>query len=195
MPRSTTRSITQDLAALSHRPRVVVASGMQGTGVSTIADLLQRSSPTLQIVDGGSTWAGIAAACAPGFTTILAVTTHDIVSVSSTYALVKMVRDRFPGASVEVLVNLSEAREALKTYERIQTAASHFLRETVGYAGAVPEDGLPIDDDHVGIAHTGALVGASAVSAIEDLALRLDDELSVVTERTASRRVERRMIQ
>jgi len=171
-------------------PRIVVASGMQGTGVSTITDVLQRATPALNVVDGGSSWTDISEACAPGFAKLIAVTTHDIVSVSSTYALVKMVRDRFPAAPIEVLVNLSETRDALKTYERIQLAASHFLQETVGYAGAIPHDGPTEGQDHV-----GSMIGEGAVFAIQDVAIRLDEELSAVESRTAIRAEQRRMIQ
>jgi MinD-like ATPase involved in chromosome partitioning or flagellar assembly len=177
-------------AAVLRNPRIVVASGMQGTGVSTVTKVLQHATPTLNVVDGGARWTDILDACTPGFAKLIAVTTHDIVSVSSTYALVKMVRDRFPGAPIEVLVNLSEARDALKTYERIQLAASHFLQETVGYAGAVPYDG-PVDGDD----HVGNVIGDGAVFAIQDIAIRLDEELSAVESRTASRAAERRMIQ
>jgi len=179
-----------DTTTVARSPRIVVASGMQGTGVSLIADILQRNTPTLSIVDGGSSWAGIAEACAGGFAKLIAVTTHDIVSVTSTYALVKMVRDRFPGSSIEVLVNFSETRDALKTYERIQTAASHFLRETVSYAGAVPDDRLPDGEDHI-----GTMIGDTAECAIQDLAYRLDEELTAVEARTAGRPFGRRMIQ
>jgi len=177
-------------AMLLRQPRVIVASGMQGTGVSTIAGVLQQSTSAFAFVDGGSRWADILEACMPGFAKLIAVTTHDIVSITSTYALVKMVRDRFPGAPIEVLVNFSEARDALKAYERVQMAASHFLRETIGYAGAIPEDPLSLETDHV-----GPIIGESAVFAIQDLAFRLDEELNVLEERTASRSMERRMIQ
>lgn len=171
-------------------PRVVVVSGMQGTGVSTIAEHLQRQAPTLNVVDGGSSWADIVEACTPGFARVIAVTTHDIVSITSTYALVKMVRDRFPTSAIEVLVNCSEARDALKTYERIQLAATHFLQETVGYAGAIPYDGPASGEDQI-----GTMIGEGAVFAIQDVAMRLDEELSAGHGRPAIRASERRMIQ
>lgn len=177
-------------SAVLSRPRVIVASGMQGTGVSTIAELLQQSVSTIDVVDSGSRWADIWDACMPDFARMIAVTTSDIVSMSSTYALIKLIRDRFPLASIEVLVNCSETREALKTYERIQVAASHFLQETVGYAGAVPQAHRDVGDDHVGL-----MVGDDAVFAVQDLAARLDEELSVKDGTPTKRGVERRIIQ
>src|SRR5689334_9207109 len=77
-------------------PRVIVASGMAGTGVTTVATELGSSAPALRVVDAGARWADIAEACAPGFARMLVVTTHDLVSVTAAYALVKMTRDRFP---------------------------------------------------------------------------------------------------
>lgn len=194
-------------------PRVVIASGMAGTGVSTIARIMQEAVPTLNVVDGGSRWADILEACTPGFARVVVVTTHDIVSVSSAYALIKLVRDRFPDASIEVLVNQSEERDALKTYERIQGAASHFLGEMVGYAGSVPEAtsepseretdgemGAPLQnssaDAAVDAPVRGNSIGVSrqAMMALQDLATRLDDELVPTTAgRGVSRSGERRM--
>lgn len=142
-------------------PRVVIASGMAATGVSTIATLMQEAASALNVIDGGSRWADISEACTPGFARIMVVTTHDVVSVSSAYALIKLVRDRFPDAPIEVLVNRSEARDALKTYERIQVAASHFLGEMVGYAGSVPEAAQELEERSTG-AGAGASAGASA---------------------------------
>ncbi|MGI8545810.1 MAG: MinD/ParA family ATP-binding protein, partial [Gemmatimonadaceae bacterium] len=192
-------------------PRVVIASGMAKTGVSTVAALIQHAAPALNVVDGGLRWADILEACTPGFVRMIVVTTHDIVSVSSAYALIKLVRDRFPDAPVEVLVNRSEARDALKTYERIQAAASHFLGEMVGYAGSVPEAAQELDGRNAGrdaggdadsdlgagahfheaavvdvVADTSAPVssiigGGQAIMALQDLATRLDGELIPTT--------------
>ncbi len=201
-------------------PRVVIASGMAKTGVSTVAGFLQDAAPALNVVDGGSRWADILEACTPGFVRMIVVTTHDIVSVSSAYALIKLVRDRFPDAPIEVLVNRSEARDALKTYERIQAAASHFLGEMVGYAGSVPEAAQELDDRNAGRDadsdigagahfHEASVVGAvadasapvnsiigggQAMMALQDLATRLDGELIPTTAgRGAQRRGERRI--
>ncbi|MGI8510661.1 MAG: MinD/ParA family ATP-binding protein [Gemmatimonadaceae bacterium] len=188
-------------------PRVVIASGMAETGVSTIAKIMQDAVPALNVVDGGSRWADILEACTPGFARVVVVTTHDIVSVSSAYALIKLVRDRFQDASIEVLVNRSEERDALKTYERIQGAASHFLGEMVGYAGSVPEAvsgldveraggeaGAPLQDSSAVNAANSIAVNRQAMMALHDLATRLDDELVPTTaDRGASRRGERRM--
>ena len=178
-----------------HASRVVVAAGMQGTGVSTIATHMRAAVLSIDVIDAGAQWIDVLEACTAGAARLVIVTTHDIVAVSSAYALVKMVRDRFPVMAIEVLVNLSEAREALKTYERIQVAASHFLEETVGYAGAIPDDRLYAAGD---VARTGAssetLVGPGAVLAIHDLATRLEEELRSTDGLAGSRQAERRMM-
>jgi MinD-like ATPase involved in chromosome partitioning or flagellar assembly len=144
-------------------PRIVVASGMRGTGVSTLAAQLQANTPSLNIVDAGAMWTDILEACMPRFARFLAVTTDDIIAMASTYGLIKIVRDRFTGAQVELLVNRSDERDALKTYQRIQGAASHFLDETVAYGGAIPEDDL---------------------AAIHNIGVRLEEELGVETPST-----------
>ncbi len=169
-----------------YSPRVIVASGMAGTGVSTLCTALQRSIPSINVIDAGSRWADISEACMPGFARLIVVTTADVISVSCAYALIKMARDRFADAPIEVLVNHSDERHGLKTYERIQLAASHFLGETVGYAGSVPND--VIDQT------TGSL-GDSGAIALQNLALRLDDELVPTAARGAWRTDERRLTQ
>jgi MinD-like ATPase involved in chromosome partitioning or flagellar assembly len=178
-----------------HAPRIVVASGMAGTGVSTVAAEMQSAAPALNVVEAGARWTDIIEACMPGFARMIVVTTHDLVAVSSTYALIKLVRDRFPDARVEVLVNRSGAREALRTYERVQGAASHFLGETVGYAGSVPDAAL--DTEHGGAERPerrdGTPLGRAAVMALDDLATRLDEELTQTVGRGVLRPGERRM--
>ena len=157
-------------------PRVVVASGMAGTGVSTIATHLQEQAPAINVIDAGTQWADILEACTPGFARILAVTTDDIVSVTAAYALIKLLRDRFPESPIELLVNRCSTRDALKTYERVQHAAMHFLRETVAYGGAIPD--APGSAQDAGQTSEGSLaIDLAAVMAIHDVAHRLNDEL------------------
>jgi len=186
-------------------PRVVVASGMSGTGVSTIATHLQEQTPRLNVIDAGTQWADILEACMPGFARLLVVTTDDIVSMTAAYALIKLLRDRFPEAPIELLVNRCDTRDALKIYERVQHAAMHFLRETIAYGGAIPDgsagegifvSGMNADDatslagqtseghdtvsqDAVQDASHQALsaIDLAAVMAIHDIAHRLNDEL------------------
>jgi len=174
-------------------PRIVVASGMSGTGVSSVSACLQDAAPALNVIDAGSRWADIAEACAPGFTRMIVVTTHDIIAITSSYALIKMVRDHFTDAPLELLVNASEERDALKTYERIQVACSHFLGETVGYAGSVPTDPdeqEPGENDAMKPAR--AALGTTATMAIHNLATRLDEELEATVLRGSWRHGERR---
>jgi len=148
-------------------PRVIVASGMSGTGVSTVAAELGAGAPALRVIDAGARWVHVAEA----FARMLVVTTHDLVSITAAYALVKMTRDRFPESEIEILVNRSEARDALRTYERIQVAASHFLNEAVGYAGAVPDD---VGETQDAAGHTS--IGPGAILALHDLATRVEEE-------------------
>lgn len=155
-------------------PRIVVTSGMTGTGVTTIAEHLRAAAPALEIVDAGARWSDIERACNDGFARMVVVTTHDIVAITAAYALVKMTREQYPASTIEILVNRSEERDALRTYERIQVAASHFLNEAVGYAGAVPDDAEP--DMRTQAHQASSRIGAAAVLALGDLAGRLESE-------------------
>lgn len=176
-------------------PRIIVASGMSGTGVTSVSACLQEAVPALNVIDAGSRWTDIAESCAPGFTRMIVVTTHDIIAITSSYALIKMVRDHFTDAPLEVLVNSSEERDALKTYERIQVACSHFLGETVGYAGSVPnDDGEQEPGGNEAMKRARASLGATAVMAINNLATRLDEELEATMLRDSWRHGERRGI-
>ena len=174
-------------------PRIVVASGMSGTGTSAITTRVQDGAPGLNVVDAGSTWIEIAEACAPGFARMIVVTTHDIISITSAYALIKLVREHFTDAPVEVLVNASEERDALKTYERLQVACSQCLGETGGFAGSVPHDAVeqePGGMEAVPLPH--ARLGVAAVTALHNLATRLDEELEATVLRGSWRHGERR---
>jgi len=174
-------------------PRIVVTSGMSGTGVSSISAHLQEAAPGLNIMDAGSKWTDITEACASGFARIIVVTTHDIIAISSAYALIKLARETFTDAPLEVLVNTSEERDGLKTYERIQVACSHFLGETVGYAGSVPYDAVEQEPAEMrAMQLTRATLGALAVAALDNLATRLDEELGATVPRGSWRHGERR---
>ena len=174
-------------------PRIVVASGMSGTGVSSVSACLQDAAPGMNIIDAGSRWADIDDACAPGFTRMIVVTTHDIIAITSSYALIKIVRDHFTDAPLEVLVNTSEERDALKTYERIQVACSHFLGETVGFAGSVPNDSIEQGPEETKATHsTHGGLGEAAVMALQNLATRLDEELGATMLRGSWRHGDRR---
>jgi MinD-like ATPase involved in chromosome partitioning or flagellar assembly len=175
-------------------PRIVIASGMAGTGVSTVQKHMQDAIPTIDFIDAGSVWADIAAACAPGFARLIVVTTHDVISISSAYALIKLARENFTDAPIELLVTASEERDALRTYERIQLACSHFLDETVAYAGSVPND--VVEQEPGGTTATQphrAPLGADAIAALHNLATRLDEELEATVLRGSWRHSERRI--
>lgn len=176
-------------------PRIVVASGMSGTGVSTVCTHLREACPGLDFIDTGAKWADISEACAPGFAKMIVVTTHDVIAVTSAYALIKVVRENFTDAPIEVLVTASEERDGLRTYERIQVACSHFLGETVGYAGSIPNDVVEKEPGEMPATHPDhAALGADAVAALHNLATRLDEELEVTVLRGSWRHNERRAV-
>lgn len=90
----------------------------------------------LVVVDGGSRVESALAACAPGASRLVAVTTPDRVSLAATYALVKVISGRLPDLSVAVLANRGDDTAA----ESIRGAALHFLDRTLEAVGAIPDD-------------------------------------------------------
>ena len=94
----------------------------------------------LVVVDGGSRLDSVMAACSVGAEKLLCVTTMDRISVASTYALVKVARARFHGMPMELVVSGASDRAARDTHATVQSASASFLRSSIDFGGALPED-------------------------------------------------------
>ena len=92
------------------------------------------------IIDAGATSDGVLAVLTAGVERLLAVSTADRLSVVATYALIKLVNERFPGLPVTVLLNHCEPAEGASAFARIASGVEAFLGRTVTPAGTLPSD-------------------------------------------------------
>ncbi|HET8653990.1 MAG TPA: cellulose synthase operon protein YhjQ/BcsQ [Longimicrobiaceae bacterium] len=147
-----------------------------GSGSSASAaerqSLLRRASIVfprfdLVVVDGGSRLDSVLAACAAGAARALCVAVDDRIALTATYALTKVLAERFPGLPTEVIVNRADHESAEFAAGQVGAAARHFLHRSVGFAGAVPEDdSLRIAVD-AGMHLQDAAAGSPAAATLE----------------------------
>ncbi|MBW3627781.1 MAG: hypothetical protein KY464_00660 [Gemmatimonadetes bacterium] len=172
--------ISDTLSLLSVAGAAVGASA--GAGVGERRALLRWLPPLyarydLVVLDGGSRLESILALTAYPPARVLAVTTCDRIAVPSTYALIKALDVRSPGLPVEVLVNSAPAEAALTVFRELDTATQLFLQRRVDYAGAVPDDDGLRAATGAGIPVQQAAIDSPVVSAIHQLAARVQREL------------------
>lgn len=145
--------------------------------------LLRRILPLLPrydavVIDGGSRLESVMAAGALGVGRVLAVCEPDRIAVAATYALMKALGDRLPGTPVEILINRTAAVLADQVAEEVQGAARHFLRRTIGYCGAVPDDRCLRAGIQAGMSIQDAVTGSPAAQAIQEVGLKIFHQLS-----------------
>jgi flagellar biosynthesis protein FlhG len=116
----------------------------------------------LVVIDAGASADSVLAACALGVTRVLAVTADDRISVATTYALVKLLHEQYPGLRVDLLGNRVSEPLARMVQDCVNAATVRFLSRTLHLTGSIP------DDPHFGIALTaglGACVASQGSSA------------------------------
>jgi flagellar biosynthesis protein FlhG len=96
----------------------------------------------LVVLDGGSHLSSVLAACGVGAERFLALTTSDRVAMAATYALFKVIRDRFPSLPVEVLVNSQKDASSEDVFLMMSSATTRFMGLELRSAGSIPEDPL-----------------------------------------------------
>lgn len=94
----------------------------------------------LVVVDGGSRLDSVLAACGAGVARVLTVTTADRIAVAATYALIKVLGERFSDTPVDLIINREDADTARQVTAEISAATRHFLRREVRCCGAIPDD-------------------------------------------------------
>jgi flagellar biosynthesis protein FlhG len=90
----------------------------------------------LVVIDGGSRLDSVLAACTPGASRLIAVSTPDRVSLAATYALIKVVTGKLPELPISVMVNRGDEDAA----ESLRGAARRFLARSIDAVGAIPDD-------------------------------------------------------
>lgn len=116
------------------------------------------------VIDAGATMdAVMLAAAAAG--RILAVTSPDRIGVTATYALLKVVGQRFGAVPMGVLGNRSDEVAGLAAWERIAAGTDRFLGHAVGFAGTIPDDGELRAQLEAGRSFEATYHGAAAAAA------------------------------
>ncbi len=93
----------------------------------------------LVVIDAGSRLDGVMAAAGPNVWRYLAVSGVEPASLASSYALVKALESRMPGAPVELLINGHDDARGREAYAQVLAATERFLGRRLGYAGTIPE--------------------------------------------------------
>lgn len=145
-----------------HNSRIIVASGMRGTGCSTISQAFSDLIFASDVVDAGSVWSKTIKLCTAPFNRLILISTPDGISISSSYALVKLVRDHIPAAVIDLVINKSGEREAVKSFERMQHATTKFLDTKVNFGGYIPFD---------------ETLNNTFIPAVDEIADRIDNEI------------------
>ena len=94
----------------------------------------------LVVVDGGSHLASVLAACSAGAERLVVLTAPDRVAMASSYALLKVARERFPVLPLEILVNQGHGVTAEDVFRMMAMAGRRFLGLKVAFGGSVPQD-------------------------------------------------------
>lgn len=132
----------------------------------------------LVVVDTGSRLEQVLAAASVAGSRMLAVSAAERVSAAATYALVKVLDGSVPELPIEIVFNRCRLATASAAFEEVDAATSHFLRRSVDFAGAIPDDerlrseieeGTPLQD--------AAALASPATGAAHDLAARMSRQL------------------
>jgi flagellar biosynthesis protein FlhG len=93
------------------------------------------------VVDAGTGIENVVRAATMRATTLLLVTAPEPTALTDAYALIKIVQLQLPDFPIDILVNRClDAHEGRDAFVKLATASERFLRRTLGYAGALPED-------------------------------------------------------
>jgi len=130
----------------------------------------------LVLFDAGASAESVLAAAASGVTRVLAVTTGDRITITATFALIKLLHERHADVRVDLLANRIPEPIARLAHDCVNQATVRFLSRTIHLAGVVP------DDPHFGTAlnaglgtHVAALASTAAL-VMQDLGDRLLEE-------------------
>jgi MinD-like ATPase involved in chromosome partitioning or flagellar assembly len=128
------------------------------------------------LFDAGASAESVLAAAASGVTRVLAVTTGDRITITATFALIKLLHERHADVRVDLLANRIPEPIAHLAHDCVNRATVRFLSRTIHLAGVVP------DDPHFGTAlnaglgtHVAALASTAAL-VMQDLGDRLLEE-------------------
>jgi len=94
----------------------------------------------LVLIDAGSRVDSVVAAAGPAAHRFITVGGVDPVGLAASYALVKTVEARWPGAPIDLLVNRHTEARARDAFHYVRSATERFLSRGLEYSGTIPED-------------------------------------------------------
>lgn len=94
----------------------------------------------LVLIDAGASAASLRSAVRFGATRALTVTTHDRISLTATYAVLKLLHEQAPELRVDVIANRVSDTDASRLHEYLNAASVRFLARTVPFGGSIPDD-------------------------------------------------------
>lgn len=94
----------------------------------------------LVFIDAGASAASLRTAVRFGASRVLTVTTHDRISLTATYAVLKLLHEQSPDLRVDVIANRVGDDDAARLHEYLNAASVRFLARTVPFGGAIPDD-------------------------------------------------------
>jgi flagellar biosynthesis protein FlhG len=98
------------------------------------------------IVDAAAGIDGVVRTATMRATRVVAVTTPEPTSLTGAYALMKIVSLQTPGLPIDVLVNrCRDPQEGRGAFDKLAVACERFVRRSIRYLGAVPEDSAIAD--------------------------------------------------
>lgn len=150
-----------------------------GLGKAERRSLIRRASERfadydLVVIDTGSRIEQVMMFASVTGTRLLAVTMAERIAAAATYALAKAVDAAFGNVEIDLVLSRCPLTAASEAYREIDGASRHFLRRSLGFAGAVPTDerldgvlqaGMPIQ--------MAAALGTPATAACHELAVEL----------------------
>lgn len=127
----------------------------------------------LVIVDAGASAASLRSAIRCGATRVLAITVHDRISLTATYAVIKLLHAETPEIRVDVVANRVDAEAADRLHEYLHAASVRFLSRTVPFAGTVPDDPGFSKVVAAGLGTDEAALGSPAAQAVRTMGAQL----------------------
>jgi MinD-like ATPase involved in chromosome partitioning or flagellar assembly len=141
----------------------------------------------LVVVDAGASAASLLDACAQGASRMLAIGAAERVGLAATFALIKLVHQRFPHVRVDLLANRTDESTARLAHDYLNAATVRFLSRTVYAAGVIPEDRDFGNALAAGLGPHDAAAGSAAAEAIRPIGERLLAELASPSDATPPR--------
>jgi MinD-like ATPase involved in chromosome partitioning or flagellar assembly len=165
------------IVPVADRLALLPSAAVRGEGTVQPAErrvLFNRIVPAFDqydvvLFDAGASADSILAAVAHGVTRVLAVTAGDRITVTATFALVKLLHEHHPAVRVDLLGSRIPESVATLAHDCINAATARFLSKTIHLAAVVPDDPHFSTALAAGLGSQVAVQGSSAAVVMHQL--------------------------